>query len=137
MNEPERLAAQAHALNENIARLKLSVEQLDRRAGRSERVTLAVTLGLLLDLVLSVVAAFLLSTQYHTNDRLEEAIDREARTRQDALCPLYSLIVGSYNPNSRPEGPARDAYNGAFTELRAAYEVLECTSPVVPPRIPG
>lgn len=137
MNEPGQLAAQAHALTENIAQLKLSVEQLDRRTGRSERITLGVTLGLLLDLILSVAVAFILGAQYNTNDQLQFAVDREAKTREEALCPLYALLVGSYNPSSRAEGPARDAYIEAFKHLRTAHAALDCTTPVVPPRLGG
>lgn len=137
MTVPEQLAAHARALTDNVAQLKLSVEQLDRRTGQNEKVTVAVVVGLLLDLVLSVVAAFLLATQYSTNDRLQAAIERETKTREEALCPLYGLIVGSYNPTSRAEGAARDAYNAAFDRLREAYAVLECKTTPVPPRSGG
>lgn len=55
---------------------------------------------------------------------------------QRSLCPLYDLIVGSYNPNSRPEGVERAQYEQAFVLMRAARDELECRTPLVPPASP-
>lgn len=59
--------------------------------------------------------------------------------RLDALCPVLALTVGSYNPDSRPEGPARDAYIAAMDVMRHAYQDTACAdvAPLVPPRTPG
>jgi len=126
------LASQAKLLTERVAELALSVDQLDRRTTRSERVTAGVVFGLLLDLVLSIAVAFVLSNLFQTNDRLEAAIEREAQTRQEVLCPLYGLIVGAYNPTSRPEGPQRDEYVRNFQVIMDSYPKLSCATVVVP-----
>lgn len=129
------LTEQARALGRQIEHLSLAVERLDRRTNRSEKATLAVVFGLLLDLVLSVAVALVLANQVTTNERIQAAVDRESLTRQEAVCPLYALVIGSYSPNSRAEGPDRDAYNEVYDRLRAGYASLECTVPITPPRI--
>lgn len=53
----------------------------------------------------------------------------------EVLCPYFSLVVGSYDPESRPEGPARALYVEQFGKIRVIfYEKLECTDQLVPPR---
>ena len=61
----------------------------------------------------------------------------ETDRRIDAICPVLALTVGSYNPTSRPEGAARDAYIAAFTVMRQSYVATGCdhVAPLVPPRI--
>lgn len=132
----EGLVAQAKALVERVGVLSDAVEELDKRSARSQRVTIGVVFGLLLDLVLSVAVIATLATQINTNERLQATIDREAATREQALCPLYSLIVGSYNPDSRAEGEDRQQYEATFAAMRAAYDSLDCPGGVVPPAQP-
>lgn len=132
MTEP--LREQAKVLSDNIGILSLAVTQLDRRTNRTERIQGWVVFGLILDLLLSVAVSFVVAAQFSTNATLQGAIDREARTRQEALCPLYSLLVGSYNPNSRTEGTDRDQYNFVFDQLRSGYESLDCKLQPAPPR---
>jgi hypothetical protein len=127
MSEVGELAARANALAEKVGELSLAVAQIGRRTDRSEKLTLAVGLGLALDLVLSAIVAFALHSLY-------EVKDREDATRQQALCPLYSLILGSYAPNTRPAGEERDKYEAAFVEMGNAYASLNCRGPLVPPR---
>lgn len=127
MSEVTELAARASALADKVSGLSLAVAQIGRRTDRSEKLTLAVGLGLALDLVLSAIVAFALHSLY-------EVKDREDATRQQALCPLYSLILGSYAPTSRPEGEERDKYEAAFAEMRDAYASLNCRAGLVPPR---
>lgn len=129
------LARQAKALADTVGVLAAAVDQLDQRAHRSERVTLAVAFGLVVDLILSVAVALLIGNLFSLSDHLQGAIVRESTTRQQALCPLYGLLLGSYNPTSRAEGADRDKYNQAFVTLRDGYDSLDCVSPVVPPRI--
>lgn len=59
----------------------------------------------------------------------------QERTTQRALCPVFSLLVGGYNPESRMAGPDRDAYNLQFSLFRDAYLELQCVGGFVPPPI--
>ena len=128
------LAVQAQALADTVGVLAEAVDNLNRRTNKTEKTTILVALGLAVDLVLSIAVAVLVWSQITVSSDLQAAIARETSTRQDALCPLYGLLLGSYNPTSRAEGPARDQYNEAFQVMRAAYNSLDCESPVVPPR---
>lgn len=129
------LTAQARVLADRVGALSTAVEQLDRRTNRSEKVVIAVIIGLLLDLVLSVTVAVVLLQLRDNDAQIAATQEREQHTRQDALCPLYSLILGSYNPESRPEGPARQTYIDQFKVMREAYDALDCTAPLIPPAI--
>jgi hypothetical protein len=132
MEALNRLTDQAKELRNAVAALALSVDQLDRRTTRSERITTAVVLILMIVLVLAVAVGITLAQQFAINDRLETAIQREAQTRQQVLCPLYRLLVGSYNPESRPPGPARDEYLRTSKVILDSYPRLDCTNPVTP-----
>jgi len=117
------LSANAVTLARSVATLNDSINGLMRRTARSERAIAMTVIGLLLDVALTVVAAYLVWGQYATQNRV------------DSVCPLYGYILGSYNPSTRNAGPDRDAYNESFSEMRAGYINLQCTSPIVPPRI--
>lgn len=136
---PDRLAEQAKILADRVSALSTAVDKLDRRTGRSEKTVALVVFGLLLDLALSLTVGIVLFQLNAANNEIRATQAREAQTRQEALCPLYGLILGSYNPNSRPEGEARDKYVQQFDIMRTAYAALDCTGPagdLVPPRTP-
>jgi cytoskeletal protein RodZ len=57
------------------------------------------------------------------------------RVVQESLCPVFALLIGAYNPESRPEGAARDAYNQQFSQFSASYQALACRNAIVPPPI--
>ena len=133
---PDRLLEQARVLADRVSALSDAVEQLDHRTNRSERFAVWATAVLALTIALSIAlgVAFI---QLHNNAADVAATqERETRTRQEALCPLYNLFLGAYNPESRPEGEARDKYNQQFDVLRKSRETLECTGPLVPPASP-
>lgn len=116
------LAAQAKLLGAQVSALTEAVGDLDNRANRSRRVLTMAVAGLVLDLVLSVGLVFTLTEQ--------------TRTRDQALCPMFALFVGSYRPDSRAEGEDRERYEAAFVTLREAYAALDCTARPVPPPAP-
>lgn len=132
----EGLVAQAQKLAETVGALVTAVDKLDERTNRSERIVIGVVFGVLLSVVLSIAVGLIVWTQINTNGRLQATIDREAATREQALCPLYSLIVGSYNPGSRAEGEDRQQYEATFQAMRDAYDSLDCPGGVVPPAQP-
>jgi hypothetical protein len=130
------LTAQARVLADRVGGLSDAVEQLDRRTNRGEKVVIGVIVGLTLDLILSIVVGVVLIQLQGTTQIVSETQAREARTRQDSLCPLYRLILGTYNPDSRPEGDARQTYIDQFKIMREAYAALDCAGPLVPPAAP-
>lgn len=130
------LIEQARILADRVGALSTAVDQLDRRAGRSEKVVVAVVAGLLLDLILSVVVALVLVQLGTANEHILATQAREAQTRQEVLCPFYSLVLGTYNPNTRAEGPDRDEYIRQFDVMRRSHKALDCQGPLIPPAAP-
>lgn len=126
------LAEQAKVLADRVGALSGAVEQLDQRTNRSEKVVIAVVAVLLLTLFLSIIVAFVLLQQRDTQHDVASAVARESKTRQEGLCPLYGLLLGTYKPESRPEGEARQLYMEQFDVMRTAYATLDCKGPVVP-----
>lgn len=66
--------------------------------------------------------------------RLEQSINDQNALRNRVLCPLYGIFLGSYDPQSRPEGDARRKYEDAFVVIREGNAEMHCTAPLVPPR---
>jgi hypothetical protein len=128
----EDLASAARALKQEVADLREAVDHLAIRTGRAERATFRTSLVASLLLVVVLLLGWTSYAQHETSQRLEGLIQR-------ALCPVFALVVGGYDPATRPEGPARDKYVANFEVMRAGYEELACraTAPLVPPRTPG
>lgn len=138
MDELKRQVAQLHsdarALNNtteaNTAALNRVHERLDRSDKDRRRFITAL-------IALAMLAAFLGVEAV----RLEGAIRGQDQLRADVLCPLYGLILGGYDPDSRdPDGTKPDArrkYEETFVVIREGYAALGCTNALVPPRTDG
>lgn len=133
---PDRLLEQAKVLADRVGGLSEAVAQLDRRTNRSERVVIGVIIALVLVFLLAVGLVVGFFQIRSTADQVAETQHREALTREETLCPFFSLVLGSYNPNSRAEGEARQKYIEQFEAMRRGYDALDCTGPLVPPPIP-
>lgn len=133
---PDRLLEQAKVLADRVGGLSEAVEQLDRRTNRSEKVVIGVVVGLVLTIALAIALGIGFIQLRVTADDVAETEARETRTREETLCPFFSLVLGSYNPDSRPEGEARQIYVEQFEAMRLGYAALECTAPLVPPASP-
>lgn len=128
------LAVTALGLKDEVARLRLQHEQLERRTGRAERKSGYTMWGAVALLAVVVVLGLLLFQQQQTANRLESLTQR-------AFCPVYGLVVGGYNPDTRPLNPdgsypgsAREKYDATFRVMRDAYAELVCLGGTVPPR---
>jgi hypothetical protein len=130
---PDRLLEQAKVLADRVGGLSAAVEQLDRRTNRSERVVIVVTIVLALTIITAIALGVAFIQLRANAEDVAVTQAREARTRQEALCPLYSLILGNFNPESRPEGPDREKYIEQFDVMRRAHRALDCAGPLVPP----
>lgn len=133
---PDRLFEQAKVLADRVGALSDAVDHLDQRTNRSERVVIGVVIGLALSIILSIALAVTFIQVRTTADAVAETQARETRTREETLCPFFSLVLGSYNPESRPEGEARQTYIEQFDAMRRGYTALDCTGPLVPPPTP-
>lgn len=143
MSEPvdQDLAASAATLIVTVDELRKvllrvgdRLDALSKRADRQRAWTAATALGLMADMALTVFMFVSFNHQATTNTQLAALIEQQAATSarlngvvNDALCPLYKLIVDSYNPNSlaaKTQGIAQ--YNASFNEIRNQYRALNC-----------
>lgn len=132
MDELKRRAAQ---LDEDVRTLnnttEANTEALDRihvRLDRSDKDRRKFITALI---ALALLAGFLGVETV----RLEKAIRDQTEVREEVLCPLYGLILGGYDPDSRSPGPARQRYEDTFRTIREGYGVLSCSAGLlVPPR---
>ncbi len=130
----ERLASRADLLGKKVDGLTSEVSQLNRRQGRTERLSIRTAGVLALLIVLAMLVGVLAWQQWVTRDQVAQLVGREVKTRDEALCPLAALLLGGYDPTTRPPGPAREQYEENFRIQREAYAALNCTNPLVPPR---
>lgn len=116
-----RLTDAVRGLSEQVVELGEAIDAERARGQRYRRVLVAV--------VVSLVLGFAgLGGVWYVQAERTRLVDR-------VLCPLYALFLGSYAPESRPPGEARDRYVAAFGTIREGYRELRCieTQPVVPP----
>ena len=103
-----------------------------RRRVRFELIFAAIWLVVGLLLVVGLVALL----AYVAVGAQRNATD-QAQLRNDVLCPLYGIFLGSYNPKTRDNNPdpaARAKYEDAFVKIRDGWNSMNCSDPIVPPR---
>jgi hypothetical protein len=130
------LAADVEVLNETNSELVQTVaentaaqERQDRRIERAESLitrTWVFVAGLV---VLSGIIGVLVF-------QLAQVTAAEKLAREEGQCVVIAVFLGSYDPNSRLEGEARQRYEDAFAKFRGVYARLDCqqVQPVVPGR---
>jgi len=94
---------------------------------QNRKITLmSVVIGLLV--VLGILVIIALVNGNNNDERLEGVV-------QQAICPENAFLLGGFDPSTRAEGPARQAYIESMAGMAAGREVLNCTDKLVPPRI--
>ena len=133
------LNKRATELSTTVEELRLAADAVWRRTDRQERLLKYTITTLVLDILISIAVIWGFHTLHLQSDRLQVQSDKlsasvaqEDNDRNGALCPLFALILGNYNPNSRPPD-ARPSYDDAFAQMRTIYKNLACTTPIVPP----
>lgn len=140
----EELKRTTRALDEDVKRLHDSVDQntlaltqVHRRQDRSERKNRWIVAGAVLLLGGFLMLGWVTLQQYETAQRLSGVVDK-------SLCPLYGLIVGSYNPETRAlnadgtlAGSDREKYIRSYEDpnvgMFAAADALECKGNILVP----
>ena len=116
--EVKKLTNRLEESTVRIAELTGRNRALNERSRKHSNWIYATTIGLALSLISSIALAFV-SYQFYEQRRVVH-------------CPFYSLVIGSYRPETRPPGPERDKYEEAFYQMRDSYAFLECGPPVPP-----
>lgn len=130
----EDLKRRAEALDDDVKRLTAAVDRLDGRMDRSDRDRRWFVTAIVVVAIIVCGVGYVAFRAEQTSRALAQTAREQETIRNDVLCPLYGLILGGYNPESRPEGDARRKYEDTFVIIRQSYGVLHCTSPLVPPR---
>lgn len=122
------LPSRVDELTEEVARLRVAVENFRPELNRAKRATFRTTTFVALVALLSLALVWGQVQQAATSERLERVV-------QGAFCPFYDLILGSYDPSTRGAGADRVKYETSFAAMRAQREVLGCSGQLVPPRV--
>lgn len=122
------LVAEINKLNEDTGR---TLEGVNTKVRRNQRMTWLVGLSLLADLIVTVVLGFTLHQTSTTADKTDKVTDRlnysQNVTRQKVLCPLYEIFINSKSDVGRqrhPGGPAE--YDKIFVTFQQSYDVIKC-----------
>lgn len=122
------LVAEINRLNEDTGK---TLEGVNTKVRRNQRMTWLVGLSLLADLLVTVVLGFTLHSTTTNADKTDRVAARltynQTVTRQKVLCPLYQLFIDSKSEAGRksyPEGPA--AYDKVFMTLQESYDIIRC-----------
>lgn len=85
---------------------------------------------LLIVLVVQIVFSILLGITayqgYQSNKRLNTAVRNVGTIQHQALCPLFGIFIGVYDPESQPAAQ-RDDYIRNFQKIFSIVDVLDCT----------
>ncbi len=133
----DELKRQTRELDGDVKQLTGEVHRLNDRADRTDRDKKWLIVGLLLVVGLVALVAFVAVRAQQASDVAQRSSDEQSHLRNDVLCPLYSMFLGSYDPKTRDKNPdpaARQKYEDAFVKIREGWNVMQCTDPLVPPR---
>jgi hypothetical protein len=126
----DELKRQTRMLDDDVKQLTGEVHRLNDRADRTDRDKRWLIVGLLLVVGLVALVAFVAV-------RAQQTAAAQEQLRNDVLCPLYGIFLGSYDPKTRDKNldpNARQKYEDAFAKIRNGWDVMQCTDPIVPPR---
>lgn len=91
---------------------------------RSRRLMVAVTIGLLLDITITVLLGF----GFYSLGSLTDKVDySQTVTRHQVLCPLYQILINTESAQGRARFPAGpEAYDKVYEQLNRSYMFLNC-----------
>jgi hypothetical protein len=129
-----KLAAVAVELGAEVARLAAASESqalaLSGLATEMEKKTWKTTVKIRWMIALVTVDVILSGAMFIGYFTVSDLVKSQEVVRAQVLCPLYSIFVSSYNPNSlAAKAQGIDAYNKTFAEIQTQYGVLRCTTP--------
>ncbi len=109
------LAEQVGSLSEAVISLKQSVLVLSTRLRRTRLIAIGTTVGLLIDLILSVIMVYVATT-------VTEEVHQ--------TCTLYSQFMKAYNPANAPRlNMDLPTYNNQYRQLQVSADSLKCGIP--------
>jgi hypothetical protein len=100
---------------------QISAQSIQIKKGK--RLTIIALTGLILDITLTMLGAFLVA-RVNTNADNIRAIQSKVSTQ--AFCPLYDLFLGSYNPQSPQAKADPKAYENTIVIIEHGAVALGC-----------
>lgn len=136
--QTRELDVHVKALGDAVDANTLALNQVHDRQDRSERKNRFLVLGAIVLLGGFMLLGWVAWQQHRTSEQI-------GRVVQESLCPVFALVVGGYNPDSRPlnpdgsyEGSPRQVYIDNHLIMKGAYARLECRdAALVPPSSGG
>ncbi len=148
MSEPQETDEQRHQdrvarLIEMALQLTTEIEELAQDSGhqltslartakRNRVMIWGVVVGGVLDLVLTVVLAFIGAGMQTNTDRIDALTHRldvsQTSTRQKVLCPLYQLLKDTGSPQARAAAPDKKVYDHNYKVINDGYNELKCSA---------
>ncbi len=121
-------------LSGNIRTLSESVVQLTSRTKLNRRLIVAVIIGFVLDISLTITMAFVLSMLATQNGTTQQLQNEQVLQRTEAICPLYQLFVNADTVNTRTAQKKQAIANGtdpnlidqAWDVIHHSYTALNC-----------
>jgi hypothetical protein len=150
-DQADKLGVKVDDLGVKVDRQTKSLVELGQRQTRTEQMSTRTAVAAVIAIAVlaggswlgyrQVVSAAQLSgvveQQRIANQQLAAVVADQRRVTEDALCPVFALLIGGYDPSTRPPGEAREQYERTFQTFRDSYDALRCTAQLVPPRSPG
>jgi len=130
------LIAQADALNRRIGALTEGASTqfvtLAQRATTNRRMIVALAVSVAMDILLSVVLIVTLAGVRSNDSRISALTTRidvsQTVTRQNAFCPLYTLLLGTKSAAGRAASKDKAAYDHSYAVVQQGYDALGCAS---------
>jgi hypothetical protein len=132
----QELVNQAEQLNTRIGELTegagTQFVSLAHRARTNRRMIAALAASVALDVLLSVVLIITLAGVKTNDNRISALTTRldvsQTVTRQNAFCPLYTVLKGTESAAGRAAAPDKAAYDHAYAVVQQGYDALGCSS---------
>jgi hypothetical protein len=148
MEELKRRAAQLDAdvkdLHESTDKNTAALDRVHERLDRGDRDRKLMVAAMIAAVLVIFGVAFVAVRAENTAHETAQIAQEQQIIRNQVLCPILARSVGAYEPDTRqlnPDGSypgsARDRYVENWKLLKAKYDLLRCTDPLVPPRTTG
>jgi hypothetical protein len=128
------LSSKTDANTTALTEVRKAVQRDRARTDRDRKLTLA---AFLVGLLIIGAVGFVAFRAERTSRELDDYIQKVA-------CPFYSLILGSYAPETRKlnadgsyPGSDREKYDRNFEDMRNQRATMHCRAELVPPRTNG
>src|SRR6266702_1764330 len=119
----EELASTAGELAQEVKTLTTEVVALRKRSFSNRKLIRWTIVGLILDITLTLVVGVLFHLVQSNSNHIQ---DVQTKVGNQVLCPLYSIFLQSYNPNSAAAKANPQTYEAQFTVIRNSYKILDC-----------